>query len=118
MRKELELHSPRGGWCDSPGNLKTFGSLKNLVLGLYYSALLRKLALTVTLIEYYVDPEYLGKVMNILMMQFGLICFVNLFVGLLIKAVWVQWAVGGFAMGLAFLSILSLTVVSHIRNLE
>ena len=77
-----------------------------------------QMTLAGTLIQYYVDPEYLGRVMSILMMQFGLISFGTFAAGLLAEAVGVQWAVGGFAMGLAFLSILALTFVSHIRNLE
>lgn len=77
-----------------------------------------QMTLAGTLIQYYVDPEYLGRVMSILMMQFGLISFGTFAAGLLAEAVGVQWAVGGFAMGLTFLSILALTFISHIRNLE
>ena len=77
-----------------------------------------QMTLAGTLIQYYVDPEYLGRVMSILMMQFGLISFGTFAAGLLAEAIGVQWAVGGFAMGLTFLSILALTFVSHIRNLE
>ena len=77
-----------------------------------------QMTLAGTLIQYYVDPQYLGRVMSILMMQFGLISFGTFAAGLLAEAVGVQWAVGGFAMGLTFLSILALTFISHIRNLE
>jgi len=77
-----------------------------------------QMTLAGTLIQYYVDPEYLGRVMSILMMQFGLISFGTFAAGLLAEAVGVQWAVGGFAMGLVFLSILALTLISHIRKLE
>jgi len=77
-----------------------------------------QMTLAGTLIQYYVNPEYLGRVMSILMMQFGLISFGTFAAGLLAEAVGVQWAVGGFAMGLTFLSILALTFVSHIRNLD
>jgi len=71
-----------------------------------------------TLIQYYVDPEYLGRVMSILMMQFGLISFGTSAAGLLAEAVGVQWAVGGFAMALVLLSVLALAFVPRIRNLE
>jgi MFS family permease len=77
-----------------------------------------QMTLAGTLIQYYVEPEYLGRVMSILMMQFGLISFGTFAAGLLAEAVGVQWAVGGFAMALAFLSIMALIFISHIRNLE
>ncbi len=71
-----------------------------------------------TLIQYYVDPKYLGRVMSILMMQFGLISFGTFGAGLLAEVVGVQWAVGGFAMVLVLLSVLALAFVPRLRNLE
>ena len=71
-----------------------------------------------TLIQYYVDPAYLGRVMSILMMQFGLISFSTFAAGVLAEAVGVQWAVGGFAMGLILLSVLVLAFVPRLRNLD
>jgi tetrahydromethanopterin S-methyltransferase subunit E len=71
-----------------------------------------------TLIQYYVDPVYLGRVMSILMMQFGLISFSTFAAGVLAEAVGVQWAVGGFAMGLILLSVLVLAFVPRLRNLD
>ena len=71
-----------------------------------------------TLIQYYVDPEYLGRVMSILMMQFGLMSFGTFGAGLLAEIVGVQWAVGGFAMVLVLLSVLALAFGPRVRNLE
>ena len=71
-----------------------------------------------TLIQYYVDPKYLGRVMSILMMQFGLMSFGAFATGLLTDIIGVQWAVGGFAMIFAMLSMLALAFVPRIRNLE
>jgi MFS family permease len=77
-----------------------------------------QMTLAGTLIQYYVDPVYLGRVMSILMMQFGLISFSTFAAGLLAEAVGVQWAVGGFAMGLVLLSVLVLAFVPRLRNLD
>ncbi len=77
-----------------------------------------QMTLAGTLIQYYVDPAYLGRVMSILMMQFGLISFSTFAAGVLAEAVGVQWAVGGFAMGLTLLSVLVLAFVPRLRNLD
>ena len=71
-----------------------------------------------TLIQNYTEPDYLGRVWSITHMQFGLISFGTFAAGLLADSVGVQWAVGGFAMALAILSILVLAFVPRIRNLE
>lgn len=71
-----------------------------------------------TLLQYYVEDEYRGRVMSIYMMQFGLSSFGTFAAGLIAEAMGVQWAVGGFAMGLVFLSILTLAFLPRIRNLD
>ena len=71
-----------------------------------------------TLIQYYVKPQYLGRVMSILMMQFGLISFGTFAAGLIAEAAGVQWAVGGFATTLALISVLTLVFVTRVRTLE
>ncbi len=71
-----------------------------------------------TLLQYYVADEYLGRVMSILMMQFGLMSLGTFVAGLLAEALGVQWAVGGFAMCLVFLSVLALVLLPRIRNLD
>ncbi len=71
-----------------------------------------------TLIQYYVNPQYLGRVMSILMMQFGLISFGTFEAGLIAEAVGVQWAVGGFAATLSLISVLILVFATRVRILE
>lgn len=71
-----------------------------------------------TLIQYYVDAEYRGRVMSILMMQFGLMGFSTFAAGLLAEATGVQWSVGGFAMALLAMSILAIVFVPRIRKLD
>lgn len=77
-----------------------------------------QMALSNTLIQYYVEPEYRGRVMSILLMQFGLMSFSTFLAGALAEVVGVQWAVGSFAIGLAFISVLALSFLRRIRNLD
>lgn len=70
------------------------------------------------LIQYYVDPRYLGRVMSILMMQFGFISFGVFAAGVLAESVGVQWAVGGFAMAMGIFALLAIVFVPRIRKLE
>jgi len=71
-----------------------------------------------TLIQYYTDREYLGRVMSILMMQFGLVSFGTFAAAVLAERIGVQWAVGGFAMVLVLMSILALVFLHRIRKLD
>jgi len=77
-----------------------------------------RMTLANTLLQYYVKDEYRGRVMSIYLMQFGLSSFGAFTAGLIAESMGVQWAVGGFAMALVFLSILALTFVPRIRNLD
>jgi len=77
-----------------------------------------QMTLSNTLLQYYVADEYLGRVMSILMMQFGLMSLGTFVAGLLAEVLGVQWAVGGFAMCLTFLSILALVFLRRVRNLD
>jgi MFS family permease len=77
-----------------------------------------QMALSNTLIQYYVDPTYRGRVMSIMMMQFGLMSFSSFVAGLLAEVVGVQWAVGGFAMTLVLISFLAFIFLRRVRNLD
>ncbi len=71
-----------------------------------------------TLIQYYVEEDYRGRVMSFVMMQFGLMGFATFVAGLLAEAFNTQWAIGGFAMVLAFIAILALIFIPKVRRLE
>ncbi|MEE8413005.1 MAG: MFS transporter [Dehalococcoidales bacterium] len=71
-----------------------------------------------TLIQYYVDDEYRGRVMSIYMMEFGLTSFGTFAAGLMAEAVGAQWALGSFATVLVIVSLLALIFVPRIRNLD
>ncbi len=78
-----------------------------------------QMTLLASLVQYYVDPRYLGRVMSILMMQFGFVNF-GIFAAGVIAEEWVgvQWAVGGFAMGLVVLTLAMLAFGGRVRRLD
>lgn len=71
-----------------------------------------------TLIQYYVEDEYRGRVMSIYMMEFGLTSFGTFAAGVMGEAWGVQWAIGGFAVVLVIVSLLGLIFVRRIRQLD
>ncbi|MEE8418910.1 MAG: MFS transporter [Dehalococcoidales bacterium] len=71
-----------------------------------------------TLVQYYVDDEYRGRVMSIFFMQFGLTSFGAFAAGLLSEVVGIQVAIGSFALTLVGLSILAIIFLPRIRNLD
>ncbi len=77
-----------------------------------------RMALGNTLIQYYVEDIYRGRVMSIYIMQFGLTSFGSAGAGLLAEGVGAQWALGGFAMALVLVSLLALVFLPRIRKLD
>jgi len=77
-----------------------------------------RMTLANTLLQYYTEDEYRGRVMSIYIMEFGLTSFATFAAGVLTETIGVQWAVGGFAIVLVFLSILALPFVPRLRRLD
>ncbi len=77
-----------------------------------------RMTLSSTLIQSYVDAEYMGRVMALFMMQFGFTSFSTFLAGVLTEGVGVQWAVGSFAILLTVLSLLVIAFVPRIRRLD
>jgi MFS family permease len=71
-----------------------------------------------TLVQYYVKPDYRGRVMSLLMMEFGIMSFGVFFTGILADAIGVQWSVGGLAIGLVVISVLVYALAGSVRRLE
>jgi len=71
-----------------------------------------------TLLQSYSDPEYLGRVMSINMMDMGLSSLGTFLAGILAEGIGAEWAIGGFAMVLVLLSIITLLFVPRIRRLD
>jgi MFS family permease len=77
-----------------------------------------RMALGNTLLQYYTEEEYHGRVMSIYVMQFGLMGFGAFGAGLLTEVVGVQWAVGGFAAVLVPVTLLAMAFVPRLRRLD
>ena len=71
-----------------------------------------------TLLQYYVDEAYRGRVMSIYIMEFGLRSFGVFLAALLAEEIGVQWSIGGLAVILVIVSLAAILFVPHIRRLE
>ena len=85
------------------------------VVGMGHAA---RMTLGNTLLMYYTEDKYRGRVMSFYEMEHGLTSLGVFGTGLLAEAVGVQWALGGFAIVLVFLSLLALVFVPRIRRLD
>jgi hypothetical protein len=56
--------------------------------------------------------------MSIYMMEFGLTSFGTFAAGVMGETWGVQWAIGGFAVGLVLISLVTLTFARRIRRLD
>jgi MFS family permease len=77
-----------------------------------------RMTLSNTLLQYYVDNRYLGRVMSIYMMQFGLTSFGTFIAGMIAEAVGTPWALGSFSMILFVASIGAMFFLPTLRKLE
>ncbi len=75
-------------------------------------------AIGFTLIQYYVDPAFRGRVMSFMMLGFGLSSLGTFFGGILAETIGIEWSIGGLAMVLAVVSVAMITFSSHLRKLD
>jgi len=72
-----------------------------------------------TLVQYYVDDDYRGRVMSIYTMDFGFTSLGTFAAGLMADtAIGVEWTVGGFAMLLVALTVIVAVLFPRIRRLQ
>ena len=71
-----------------------------------------------TLLQYYVQDEYRGRVMSLMMMEFGLTSFGVVFAGIMTDVIGVQWAVGSLAILLIVFSVYAILFMPSIRKLD
>ena len=71
-----------------------------------------------TLLQYYVDNDYRGRVMSLYMMEFGLTSLGTFLAALFSDYIGVQWSVGGLAILLVLVSILTFIFVPRLRKLD
>jgi MFS family permease len=74
--------------------------------------------LTNTLIQYYADPDYRGRMQSFTAIGMGLASLGTFIAGVLADAIGVQWSVGGMAMLLTFITILFFVFSPRLTNLE
>jgi MFS family permease len=77
-----------------------------------------QMALGNSLIQYYVDAAYRGRVLSFFMLCFGLSSLGAFFAGILAEGIGVQWAVGSLAMLLVVMTLLVFALVPRIRKLD
>ena len=70
------------------------------------------------LLQTHTQPDYLGRVMSLLMLNFGLSGLVTFFAGLLAESISAPWAIGGLAMVLMGISFIALLTLGDFRKLE
>jgi MFS family permease len=70
------------------------------------------------LLQSYTEPAYMGRVMSILMMQWGVVSLCTFLAGVLAEIMPVQWVLGGLASLLIVSVILALAFVPRIRKLD
>jgi MFS family permease len=75
-------------------------------------------AIGFTLIQYYVDPGYRGRVMSFMMLGFGLASLGTVFGGILAETMGIQWSIGGLSIALLTLTVLMLVFSSRLRKLD
>jgi MFS family permease len=71
-----------------------------------------------TLIQYYTEKEYRGRVISLIQMQVAFNSFGTFFAGVLSESIGVQWALGSFATLLVLLAVFVLAFVPRVRNLN
>jgi hypothetical protein len=74
--------------------------------------------LNASVVQYYVNPDYRGRMQSFVMMGSGLASLGTFLVGVLSDAVGVEWSVGGMAIFLTIVSFGFLLFARKITRLE
>jgi MFS family permease len=77
-----------------------------------------RMTMSNTLLQTYVKGEYMGRVMSVFNIEWGLVSLGTFAAGLMAEALNVQWVIAGFATILVILAILSLLFVTRLKKLE
>jgi MFS family permease len=77
-----------------------------------------QMALGNSLVQYYSDATYRGRVMSFFMLGFGFSSLGAFFAGILAEGIGVQWSVGSLAILLVIITILAMAFVPRIRRLD
>jgi MFS family permease len=77
-----------------------------------------QMALGNSLIQYYTDAVYRGRVMSFFMLGFGFSSLGTFFAGILAQGVGAPWSVGSLAIVLVLLTLIMMIVSKRIRRLD
>jgi MFS family permease len=77
-----------------------------------------QMAIGNSLVQYYSDANYRGRVLSFYYLGFGFGSLGAFFAGILAEAMGVQWAVGGMAAILLVITLMMLTMSSKLRKLD
>ncbi len=77
-----------------------------------------QIAIGFTLVQYYVDPGYRGRVMSFMMLGFGLSSLGVFFGGILADTMGIEWSIGGLAIALAVVSMGMIAFSPRLRKLD
>ncbi len=70
------------------------------------------------LLQTHTEPEFLGRVMSIMMLNFGLSSLGTFFASIIADKISAQWAIGGMALALVVISIWGLLFIKRLVKLE
>jgi MFS family permease len=70
------------------------------------------------LLQTHTEPAYLGRVMSIMMLNFGLSGLGTFFAGVLAETISAPWAIGGLAMVLITISLSAIVFIPNFRKLD
>ena len=77
-----------------------------------------QMAVGFTLVQYYVDPAYRGRVMSFQLLGFGMASLGAVFGGILSETMGIQWSIGGLAIVLVIVTMFVLIFSSRLRKLD
>jgi MFS family permease len=77
-----------------------------------------QMALGNSLVQYYSDATYRGRVMSFFMLGFGFSSLGAFFAGILAEGIGVQWSVGSLSIVLLIATIVVMAMVSRVRKLD
>jgi MFS family permease len=75
-------------------------------------------AIGFTLMQYYVNPDYRGRVMSFMMLGFGLASLGTVFGGILAETMGIQWSIGGLSIALVIVCLAMLAFSPRLRKLD
>lgn len=76
------------------------------------------MTMTATLVQYYSEPGYRGRMQSLVMMGQGLASLGTFLAGVLAESIGIQWAVGGMAFLLTVISFLYVAFAREVTRLE